>query len=193
MNKQTSIEQVYNNAKVVNSGKHFTTVNELTDQIPALRPSVLWEAALELCKIGSFNTTKIVSEEDKGVSMAVVTSLITGLPLALARWYPYSLDGISDVKVPIDSEYFTGSLYLNGINPGDRVTIVDDTLATGGTVIALVKAIRKAGATVEEILFLVEKTGVGGRERIQTTLGLEVKSVMKIEVSANGVSVVSRN
>jgi len=87
---------------------------------------------------------------------------MTNLPLAIARWYPYSLDEHNEIKVDLTSEYFTGDLYLNGVSPGDRVAIVDDTISTGGALIALIKAIRDAGADVTEAICVIEKLGNGG-------------------------------
>jgi adenine phosphoribosyltransferase len=75
------IKNVYETARVVNSGNHLTTVNELTDQIPALRPKVLWKAALEIVKMGSFAWIKILCEEDKGGPIGTAVSLITDIPL----------------------------------------------------------------------------------------------------------------
>jgi adenine phosphoribosyltransferase len=52
------IKNVYETARVVNSGNHLTTVNELTDQIPALRPKVLWKAALEIVKMARLHESR---------------------------------------------------------------------------------------------------------------------------------------
>jgi adenine/guanine phosphoribosyltransferase-like PRPP-binding protein len=44
-------------------------------------------------RIGSFNSTKILSEEDKGAPLATAVSLMTGTPLCMVKWYPDELDG----------------------------------------------------------------------------------------------------
>lgn len=74
--------------------------------------------------------------------------------------------------------------------PGDKVAIIDDTISTGGALIALVKAIRAAGAEVSEIICVVEKIGNGGVARVLEATGLHVKTVLKIFVTENGVEVV---
>ncbi|ACL74798.1 adenine phosphoribosyltransferase [Ruminiclostridium cellulolyticum] len=185
------LKEIYENAKVVSSGKHFTTVNEFTDQIPALRPRVLWEAALKISQICDFKADKIVTEEDKGTPLATVVSLISGLPMAIARWYNYSLEEESQIAVNIDSEYFNGKLFLNGVNKKDKVIIIDDTLSTGGTIVSLVKAIRESGAEVVDVVCVIEKEGYGGRERVLESTGIEVKTIHKILVNQNGVKVIS--
>jgi len=88
------LEEVYRNARVVNSGAALTTVNEFTDQIPALRPEVLMEVAQKIVRLMDFNISKIVTEEDKGAALATTVSLLTGIPMAMARWYSYSLGDI---------------------------------------------------------------------------------------------------
>jgi len=183
------LKSVYAAARVVKSGKHLTTVNEFTDQLPALRPTVLWEATLAVMQVGDLKVTKIVTEEDKGAPLATLVSVMSNTPLAIARWYPYGLDSYNEVKVELESEYFQGVLYLNGIVPGDKVAIIDDTISTGGALIALVKAIRAAGAEVSEIICVVEKVENGGVARVLEATGLHVKTVLKIFVTENGVEV----
>lgn len=185
------LQDVYKAAKVVKSGNHFTTVNEFTDQLPALRPKVLWEASLEVVKIGSFNVDKIVTEEDKGAPLATLVSVMTNTPLAIARWYPYSLGTHNEVRVKIDSEYFRGDLYLNGVLPGDKVAIIDDTISTGGALIALIKAIRDAGGNISEVICVVEKVGNHGVERVLKETGVLVKTIIKISVTESGVEVIN--
>lgn len=181
------LKQIYESAKVVSSGKHYTTVNEFTDQIPALRPKVLWEAALKISQICDFDADKIVTEEDKGTPLATTVSLISGLPLSIARWYNYSLNDDTQIAVDLDSEYFNGKLYLNGVVKNDKVIIIDDTLSTGGTLISLIEAIRKSGANIVDVICVIEKEGYGGREKVLKKTGIEVKTIHKILVDSSGV------
>lgn len=66
-------------------------------------------------------------------------------------------------------EYGEDSLeiHINDIKPGKRVLIVDDLLATGGTIDACCKLIEKTGAQVEACAFLIELKGLGGAERLK--------------------------
>lgn len=65
-------------------------------------------------------------------------------------------------------EYGEDSLeiHIDDIKPGQRVLIVDDLLATGGTIDACCKLIEKTGATVVACAFLIELQGLGGSDRI---------------------------
>ncbi|ACS85952.1 phosphoribosyltransferase family protein [Musicola paradisiaca] len=184
------LKEIYTQARVVNSGKSLTTVNEFTDQLPALRPQVLMEVAYEILKHLNIDFDKIITEEDKGAPLATTLSLLTGKPLAMARWYPYSLSELNNNVVEIKSEYFEGKMYLNGINQGDRVIVIDDTLSTGGAVISLVNAVENAGGKIEKIICAVEKIQNHGREKVRTQTGHEITSILKIHVTADKVTVV---
>lgn len=65
-------------------------------------------------------------------------------------------------------EYGEDSLeiHIDDIKPGQRVLVVDDLLATGGTIDACCKLIEKTGAQVEACAFLIELLGLGGGERL---------------------------
>lgn len=180
------LEEIYEGAPTVLTGQYRTTINELTDQRPALRPEVLAEAVNRLIRLGTFSgATKLLVEEDKGGILAGPVCLATRLPLAVARWYPYDLpaDERNPVTVAeISSEYFSGRLYLNGIEPGDRVVIIDDTVSTGGTLVALIEAVRRAGAEVTEALVITEKPANGGARAVHTRCGVAVRPVLRIGI-----------
>ncbi|MDD3288772.1 MAG: phosphoribosyltransferase family protein [Alphaproteobacteria bacterium] len=182
------LREVYEKAHVVRSGKHLTTVNELCDQIPALRPETL-KAAVELAlQFGTFGANKILTEEDKGAPIAAAVSLAANLPLCVARWYRYEIPG--QVKVDMESEYYSGSLYLNGINGGDKILLIDDTLSTGGTMVALIEAVKKAGADVVGAVAIIEKVDNEGHDFVWIKTGVDVKTCMKIHVTETGVEFV---
>jgi adenine phosphoribosyltransferase len=58
-------------------------------------------------------------------------------------------------------------MHVDGVNPGDRVLLVDDVLATGGTMEASARLIEQAGGVVAGFSFLVELSFLGGRKRLQ--------------------------
>jgi adenine/guanine phosphoribosyltransferase-like PRPP-binding protein len=162
------------------SGRRFI-INPLTEQIPATSAELLHEAARRVLEVGHFESaSKIVGEEDKGGVLVAATSLLSGLPFGLARWYPSGLEG--QIEVPFNSEYAGGKLYLNGVEQGDRVVIVDDMVSTGGTMVALIKAIQKAAAQIVDIVCVAEKVEYGGIARVKRETGYTVKSVLKVSV-----------
>lgn len=70
-----------------------------------------------------------------------------------------------------DLEYGAATLEIHkdSIKPGDKVVIVDDLIATGGTIDAIIKMINQLGGEVVMCLFLVELKGLNGRKRLEGT------------------------
>jgi adenine phosphoribosyltransferase len=60
----------------------------------------------------------------------------------------------------------TLEIHQDALAPGDRVLLVDDLLATGGTMGATIQLIERCGARIVELAFLIELTGLRGRERL---------------------------
>jgi len=71
-------------------------------------------------------------------------------------------------------------IHLDAIEPGDRVLVLDDLIATGGTAEAASQLIRKMGGTVVECCFIIDLPDVGGRKRLQQQ-GLNVFSLCEFE------------
>lgn len=61
----------------------------------------------------------------------------------------------------------TSEMHIDAVKKGDRVIIVDDLLATGGTAMAAATLVKKLGGTVAEIDFLIELSFLKGRERLK--------------------------
>ena len=68
-----------------------------------------------------------------------------------------------------DMEYGTSTIevHTDAISSGDRILLIDDLIATGGTAEAAVKLIRKCGGEVVECAFLVDLPDLGGKERLK--------------------------
>lgn len=79
-----------------------------------------------------------------------------------------------------DLEYGTNTLeiHVDAIAPGERVVVVDDLLATGGTVAAATKLIRALGGEVAGAAFVVELGFLGGRALLE---GVEIMSLVRFD------------
>jgi len=58
-------------------------------------------------------------------------------------------------------------IHADAVKPGERVLIVDDLLATGGTMLAACTLIKKLGAEIIECTFVVDLPDLGGRKKIE--------------------------
>lgn len=79
-----------------------------------------------------------------------------------------------------DLEYGSAELEIHkdSIKPGQKVAIIDDLIATGGTVEAAAKLVEKLGGEVVKIVFLMELKGLNGRERLKD---YSVDSIIRYE------------
>lgn len=116
--------------------------------------------------------------KDKDVDVVVgpeARGFIFGAPLAYkvgASFVPVRKKGklpCETVEVEYDLEYGKDSLEIHkdAIKPGQKVVIVDDLLATGGTIEAVAKLIEKLGAELVGIEFVIELTDLKGRDKLK--------------------------
>ncbi len=84
------------------------------------------------------------------------------------------------VSKKYDLEYGTAEIEIHkdAIQPGQRVVIIDDLLATGGTLEACNKLIEELGGVVVKDLFLIELAGLNGRKKLE---GYDVQSIVCYE------------
>lgn len=81
------------------------------------------------------------------------------------------------VEIEYDLEYGSAviEMHKNSIKPGQKVVIIDDLMATGGTIEAIVKLVESLGGIVVKIAFLMELEGLEGRKKLE---GYDVDTVI---------------
>lgn len=117
---------------------------------------------------------KIDYEIDKVIGIEA-RGFIVGAPLAykLSKGFiPIRKPGklpCEKISVEYDLEYGTDSIemHVDGIKKGEKVVIVDDLLATGGTSQAAIKLVESLGAEVSGLLFLMELDDINGRQKLK--------------------------
>ncbi len=109
---------------------------------------------------------------------------IFGTPLAYNLKKPFILVRkkgklpCETIEQTYDLEYGSATIEMHkdSLKPGDKVVIVDDLIATGGTVEAACKLVEQLGGEVVKIIFLMELEGLNGREKLKD---YTVESVVK--------------
>jgi adenine phosphoribosyltransferase len=114
----------------------------------------------------SRNLDAIAGVESRGFVFGGALAYAMGLPFILAR-KPGKLPG-ETIRESFALEYGTDAveMHRDGVKPGQRLLIVDDLLATGGTVAAVCSLIRRLGGEVEEAAFVIELPPLKGREKL---------------------------
>ncbi|WP_268768015.1 phosphoribosyltransferase family protein, partial [Leptospira interrogans] len=72
-------------------------------------------------------------------------------------------------------------VHKDSIQPGDKILLMDDLIATGGTMIAAVKLLKKLGAEIYEAGVIIDLPDLGGRKKLQEELKVPVFSICEFE------------
>lgn len=138
------------------------------DITPVLADPVLFKATIDLfaARAQALQVSKIAAVDARGFFFggAVCDRLNLGLvPIRKQGKLPYRT-----YEESYDLEYGSATLAIHedAVAKGERVLLLDDLLATGGTALASARLIEQAGGTVAEIDFLVELTFLNGREKL---------------------------
>jgi adenine phosphoribosyltransferase len=115
---------------------------------------------------GRGTVDKVVGIEARGFILAAPVAYHFG-----AGFVPVRKQGKLPAPTLVESyqlEYGSAQIEVrsDAFDPGDRVLVVDDVLATGGTAAAAVELIRRAGANVVGLSFLIELSELSGRQRL---------------------------
>lgn len=130
----------------------------------------------------------LMQEKLEGIEFDVVVGpesrgFIFGVPIAYnlhKPFIPIRKKGklpCETVSIQYELEYGTAELEIHkdAVSPGQRVVIIDDLIATGGTNEAMVKLVEGLGGKVVKTVFLMELAGLKGREKLK---GYDVDSVI---------------
>jgi len=166
------------NAPVIRIGDYRYFVHPISDGIPGLEPDLLEDVAAAAAGLLDPHCDRILTVEALGIPVATAISLRMRKPMTIVRKKKYGLPG--EVSVASSTGYATHTLYLNGIERGERVAFVDDVLSTGGTITAVARAVREAGAILCDALVVIEKGG--NREKVEREIGIPVRSLVRVEM-----------
>ena len=86
------------------------------------------------------------------------------------------------ISVKYELEYGTDEveMHIDSVEPDDRILIIDDLIATGGTAAAATQLVRDAGGKVAGASFIVDLPDLGGRARLEA-MGVEVRTLISFE------------
>jgi len=167
---------------MVKRGEYNYFIHPITDGVPVVEPALLRDVCSAMIKVLDLNNVdKIVVVEAMGIHIGAVLSVMTDIPMTVMRKREYKMPG--EVAVHQTTGYSKGELYINGIKKGERVVVIDDVVSTGGTMRALLQALKIAGADVVDVCIAIQ--------RGNPDIGRPYKSLVRIEVTEK-VHVVER-
>jgi adenine phosphoribosyltransferase len=115
------------------------------------------------------NVTKVVGIESRGFIFGTPLAAALGVgfvPVRKKGKLPWECESIS---YALEYGEATVEIHRDAVQPGERVVLIDDLLATGGTAAAAVSLVRKLGGIVAEAQFLIELSFLEGRKLLTDT------------------------
>ena len=180
------IERIRRDGKNLGNGilKVDGFINHQVD--PALMDACGKELAARFAGLGA---TKVLTAEISGIAPALTTALYLGLPVVYARKSkPITMP--DQVFLTLAPSHTKGRMVELIISPEylaghEKILIIDDFLASGATIMGLIRLAQIAGATVVGVGTLIEKKFEGGRDLLRP-LGIPVESLACITSMDDG-------
>jgi adenine phosphoribosyltransferase len=141
---------------IVEKGGYHYFVHPISDGVPMLEPSLLREIVIKIIRKARLeNVDKIVTPAAMGIHISTAVSLMTDIPLVVIRKREYGLEG----ETPLFQQtgYSENQMYINDVDEGDNVLILDDVLSTGGTLSAICTALEDIGADIVDVVAVIKK------------------------------------
>ena len=132
---------------------------------------------IQMFQIQDIEYDRIVGLDARGFPLAGALSAITGKPFAMAR-KKGKLPG-ETISTEYELEYGTDELHLqiDSVLDNDRVLVIDDVIATGGTLLAATSLIERMNGNIVGILSIMDLTFLGGSDKLRNK-GYPVFSIL---------------
>lgn len=124
--------------------------------------------------------TKIAGTESRGFIFGAPVALALGVPFVLVRKPKKLPREVISQSYTLEYGEDTLEIHKDAINTNDNVLMIDDLLATGGTIDATAKLIRRLGGNVEHAAFVIWLPDLGGKERLEQE-GIKSFSLVSFE------------
>lgn len=159
-----------------NPGVLFRDITTLLGNAKAFQIAI--DALVEPFK--DMKIDKVAGVEARGFILggAVAYGLSAGfVPIRKKGKLPYDT-----VRIAYSLEYGIDEMEMHrdAVNPGERVVLIDDLIATGGTAVAASQLLKEIGADIVAACFVIDLPDLGGRKRLEA-LGVDVRTLMTFD------------
>ena len=148
---------------IIWKGDYPYFIHPISDGIPRMDADVLRATRDLIVEMVDWSKVDlVVSVEAMGLPLLAAVGDATGKPTVVIRKRQYGMEG--EVRVDVATGYSKSATYINDINPGERILIVDDVISTGGTLEPILATLEEMGVILQDIVIAIEKGE--GRERL---------------------------
>ncbi|WP_435115235.1 hypoxanthine/guanine phosphoribosyltransferase [Halolamina sp. C58] len=174
-------------APIIEKGEYQYFVHPISDGVPTLEPGLLREIVIKICrKVELEDVDKIVTPAAMGIHISTALSLMTDVPIVVIRKREYGLEG--EVSLSQQTGYSESEMYINDVQAGDSVLVIDDVLSTGGTLSAICEALDGIGADVTDVVAVIKKAGENELDE-----QVDYKTLINVRVEDGEVVIVDEN
>ncbi|MFB6069880.1 MAG: hypoxanthine/guanine phosphoribosyltransferase [Halanaeroarchaeum sp.] len=171
------LKQSLLDAPIIEKEGYQYFVHPISDGVPMLEPGLLREIVIGIIRKAELeDVDKIVTPAAMGIHISTAVSLMTDIPLVVIRKRSYGLDG--EVALAQETGYSENEMFINDVDAGDRVLVLDDVLSTGGTLRAIAEALDAIGADIVDIVAVIKKAGQNELD----DSGYDVKTLINVDV-----------
>jgi adenine phosphoribosyltransferase len=164
-------------APIIEKEDYQYFVHPISDGVPMLEPELLREIVIRIIRKADLeDVDKIVTPAAMGIHISTAVSLMTDVPLVVIRKRQYGLDG--EVSLSAQTGYSESEMYINDVEAGDKVLVLDDVLSTGGTMKAILDSLEHIGADVVDVVAVIKKAGPNELD----DAGYSVKTLINVTV-----------
>ena len=148
---------------IIWKGDYPYFIHPISDGIPRMDADVLRATRDLIVEMVDWSKVDlVVSVEAMGLPLLAAVGDATGKPTVVIRKRQYGMEG--EVRVDVATGYSQSATYINDIEPGERILIVDDVISTGGTLEPILATLEEMGVILQDIVIAIEKGE--GRERL---------------------------
>ena len=163
---------------IVKKGEYNYFINPISDGIPSMKPSMLRELTDIIIKHVNLDIDKIVAIEAMGIHLATTLSLATDIPFVIIRKRQYGLE--DEIEIHQKTGYGSSNLYINDLNAGEKILLIDDVVSTGGTLISTLNALKELDIDIKAAVVVIEKGE--GKKIVEKETNIPIFSVVKLNV-----------
>ncbi|ADQ67818.1 purine phosphoribosyltransferase family protein [Halogeometricum borinquense] len=176
-------------APIIEKGEYEYFVHPISDGVPMLEPGLLREIVIKIIRKADLeDVDKIVTPAAMGIHISTAVSLMTDIPLVVIRKREYGLDG--EISLSQQTGYSENDMFINDVSEDDRVLVIDDVLSTGGTMCAVLDALKSTGAEVVDTVAVIKKAGPNELDdtdhHVKTLINVTVEDGEVVIVDENG-------
>jgi len=172
------LKKAYLDSEIVMMGDYPYFINAISDGNPQITCELLDEVVHGISSSIKLECDLIIAPEAMGIPYATAMTMRTGIPFQIIRKKKLGLPG--EIEIACSTGYSESRFYLNYLEEGTRVLIIDDVISTGGTLKALVAKLKEAGVIVQATVVVLNKSK--DLKALSDEIGIEIIPLMNVSV-----------